>query len=69
MRAREGIGSLLSTNTDLTHDTRRLCSRLRTGKIKAMQPGFSGSKLFANTRNRVEFLFSVQQKTMKNVLF
>ena len=69
MRAREGIGSLLSTNTDLTHDTRRLCSRLRTGKIKAMPPGFSGSKLFANTRNRVEFLFSVQQKTMKNVLF
>ena len=69
MRAREGIESLLSTNTDLTHDTRRLCSRLRTGKIKAMPPGFSGSKLFANTRNRVEFLFSVQQKTMKNVLF
>ena len=69
MRAREGIESLLSTNTDLTHDTRRLCSHLRTGKIKAMPPGFSGSKLFANTRNRVEFLFSVQQKTMKNVLF
>ena len=69
MRAREGIGSLLSTNTDLTHDTRRLCSRLRTGKIKAMPPGFSGSKLFANTRNRVEFVFSVQQKTIKNVLF
>ena len=69
MRAREGIGSLLSTNTDLTHDTRRLCSRLRTGKIKAMPPGFSGSKLFANTRNRVEFVFSVQQKTIKNVQF
>ena len=69
MRAREGIGSLLSTNTDLTHDTRRLCSRLRTGKIKAMPPGFSGGKLFANTRNRVEFVFSVQQKTIKNVLF
>ena len=69
MRSREGIGSLLSRNTDLTHDTRRLCSRLRTGKIKAMPPGFSGSKLFANTRNRVEFVFSVQQKTIKNVLF
>ena len=62
MRAREGIGSLSSTNTDLTHDTRRLCSRLRTGKIKAMPPGFSGSKLFANTRNRVEYVVSVQQK-------
>ena len=69
MRSMEGIGSLLSTNTDLTHDTRRLCSRLRTGKIKAMPPGFSGSKLFANTRNRVEFVVSVQQKTIKNVLF
>ena len=69
MRSREGIGSLLSRNTDLTHDTRRLCSRLRTGKIKAMLPGFSGSKLFANTRNRVKFVFSVQQKTIKNVLF
>ena len=69
MRSIEGIESLLSTNTDLTHDTRRLCSRLRTGKIKAMPPGFSGSKLFANTRNRVEFVVSVQQKTIKNVLF
>ena len=65
MRSREGIGSLLSTNTDLTHDTRQLCTRLRTGKIKAMPPGFSGSKLFANTRNRVEFVFPVQQKIIK----
>ena len=57
MRSRVGSGSLLSTNTDLTHDIRHLCTRLRTGKIKAMPPGFSGSKLFASTRNRVEFVF------------
>ena len=65
MRSRVGSGSLLSTNTDLTHDIRHLCTRLRTGKIKAMPPGFSGSKLFASTRNRVEFVFSVQQKIIK----
>ena len=59
MRSRVGSGSLLSTNTDLTHNARHLCTRFRTGKIKAIPPGFSGSKLFANTRNRVEFVFSV----------
>ena len=69
MRSRVENGSLLSTNTDLTHDTRHLFTRLRTGKIKAMPPGFSGSKLFANTRNRVEFVISVQQKTTKKRLF
>ena len=64
-KSRVGRGSLLSTNTDLTHDTRHLCTRLRTGKLKAMPPGFSGSKLFVNTRNRVEFVFSVKQKIKK----
>ena len=64
-KSRVGRGSLLSTNTDLTHDTRHLCTRLRSGKLKAMPPGFSGSKLFVNTRNRVEFVFSVKQKIKK----
>ena len=65
MRSRVGNGSLLSTNTDLTHDTRHLCTHLRTGKIKAMPPGFSGNKLFANTRNRVEFVFFCKTENYK----
>ena len=65
MRSRVGSRNLLSTNTDLTHDALHLGTRLRTGKIKAMPPVFSGSKLFPNTTNCVEFVFSVQQKIIK----
>ena len=40
---------------DLIHDTRHLCTRLRTDGIKAMSRGFSGGKQvinFSNARNR-----------------
>ena len=40
---------------DLIHDTRHLCTRLRTDGIKIMSRGFSGGKQtikFANARNR-----------------
>ena len=53
---------------DLIHDTRHLCTRLRTDGIKAMSRGFSGGKQVkksANTSNRGRVVYSRQNK-MKN---
>ena len=50
-----GLGANPGVNAiDLLHDTRHLCTRLRTDGIKAVSRGFSGGKQvikFANARN------------------
>ena len=61
-----GLGANPGVNAiDLLHDTRHLCTRLRTDGIKAVSRGFSGGKQvikFANARNRGRVrLFSITE--------
>ena len=60
---RRSAGFLPSLQIDLIHDTRHLCTHLRTDGIKAMSRGISGHMqaiTFANTSQiAVEFLYSL----------
>ena len=62
-----GLGANPGVNAiDLLHDTRHLCTRLRTDGIKAVSRGFSGGNL-PKQEIAVEFDYSKQQN-MKNFL-
>ena len=62
-----GLGTNLGVNAiDLLHDTRHLCTRLRTDGTKAVSRGFSRGNL-PKQEIAVEFDYSKQQN-MKNFL-